>query len=948
MSDKDIPEIPSFEELGLSAEEVEALEREMRGEGDAPAAAGDSHPTSGSAKPDSATGSPGAAGGSHAAARSPDATAGSPAAKEPPRRKRSWFRRGGDGARVPAEPPPPRRPATPLTWAAPAILLLMAWASSSARIPPRPAEANAPSTAFSEARARTHLDRIGRAAHPPGSPEHAAVRAYLVDVLGDLGYEPSVQTATSLFARGDVVRAATVRNVLARIPGSASTGAVLITAHYDGRGIAPAAGDDGVGVSVILEALRALRAGPALRNDIIVLLTDGEELGLLGARAFVDEHAWLDDVAVVLSFEMRGGGGPALMFETGPDNGWIIAALDAAVDRPAANSASYEIYQRLPNDTDFTPFREAGKQGLNFAAIGNAHVYHQAYDVPANVAGSTVQHHGDQALALLRHLGAADLIAVNGPDVTYFSVPVLGLVSYGRIWIWVVGLVVALGWGVAVWAVRQRGARILGLAAGALAGLTTIAASAGLGSLLFAWRSSAHPEWGALHGSAFHAEGWYVLALAAGAMAIALAVLGFLRRWVGAPELAVGALLPVVLGALAATIWAPLAAANLQWPALAGTLAVLGLSRAGPDARFHALRWLLPLGSAVVALALLVPLSELTWLALSLAAAPVIGGMLGMLATLLVPALEPAALPRRWVPPVVAALAAGAFLVVGISGAAPSAERPAPSTLLYTMDRAAGTARWATHGARPATDPGVAWARGQVGEPTERASLRGYLLGDRPYALVAADPIDVPTPEIVATPDSGDAGAVVRVAIRSRIGAEAVLVDLDGVSASLLAVNGEPVPTADRVRFVDHWGTPAGAIELTFSRGFRDEPLRFTVAEHLLRPAEIVDPASFRRPAELAPDIRQASDRAVLRSNVRVDPATGAIEGVDVGGSAPSGLPGAPADSAAPPTPDAPPSAAADSTRASSSADSTRASSSADSARVSPSTTDSTPPSGSP
>ena len=54
------------------------------------------------------------------------------------------------------------------------------------------------------------------------------------------------------------------------------------------------------------KTLRVLRVRGPLLNDLIVLLTDGEELGLLGARAFVDEHPWLDDVALVVSIEMRG------------------------------------------------------------------------------------------------------------------------------------------------------------------------------------------------------------------------------------------------------------------------------------------------------------------------------------------------------------------------------------------------------------------------------------------------------------------------------------------------------------------------------------------------------------------------------------------------------------------------------------------------------------------
>src|SRR5207237_4744598 len=117
-----------------------------------------------------------------------------------------------------------------------------------------------------------------------------------------------------------------VQNILARLPGTnPNRKAVLILAHYDGVEAGPAAADDGAGAAALLETLRALRAQKgALTHDIIALFTDGEEAGLLGAAAFVREHPWAKDVAVVLNFEARGTSGRSFMFETGPGN------LDAA------------------------------------------------------------------------------------------------------------------------------------------------------------------------------------------------------------------------------------------------------------------------------------------------------------------------------------------------------------------------------------------------------------------------------------------------------------------------------------------------------------------------------------------------------------------------------------------------------------------------------------------
>lgn len=49
------------------------------------------------------------------------------------------------------------------------------------------------------------------------------------------------------------------------------------------------------------------------KNDIVILISDAEELGLLGAGAFVEHHPWAKDIGLVLNFEARGSGGPSYM-----------------------------------------------------------------------------------------------------------------------------------------------------------------------------------------------------------------------------------------------------------------------------------------------------------------------------------------------------------------------------------------------------------------------------------------------------------------------------------------------------------------------------------------------------------------------------------------------------------------------------------------------------------
>ena len=306
-------------------------------------------------------------------------------------------------------------------------LLALAWATSSSRALPAPVSLTAPDSVFSSGRAMMDIVALSGRPRPPGTPEHDSARAYLTERLVGMGLTPELQTATTLERRGSTLSAATVRNLIARVPGTASTGAVLLTAHYDSRDLSRGAGDDATGVAAILETVRALRAGPPLRNDLIVLLTDGEELGLLGARAFVDNHPWMEDVTVVLSAEMRGGGGPSVMFETGAENGWVVGALDRATPRAYGFSMATEVYRRMPNDTDFTPFRQAGRQGLNFASLGRADAYHQSFDEPARLYERTSTRETSS-------LGDADARSANGTSPTW--TPPMRRSSRCRCWGW--------------------------------------------------------------------------------------------------------------------------------------------------------------------------------------------------------------------------------------------------------------------------------------------------------------------------------------------------------------------------------------------------------------------------------------------------------------------------------------------------------------------------------
>ena len=311
-------------------------------------------------------------------------------------------------------------------WASAALIAAAAALALARTRPPAARGADAPPAEFSAARAFEHVRRIAVEPHPAGSKAQEPVRRYLVERLRALGLEPEVSEASVEGAR----YSGPIRNVVARRAGTASTGAVLLVAHYDSVPAGPGAADDASSVAAILESLRALDAGPPPRNDVLVLLSDGEEMGLVGAAVFARDPDRLRGVRVVLNFETRGNAGPTLMFETSASNARLIEAYASVAPRPGANSLMGSIYRRMPNDTDFSVFRQKGLAGLNFAFIEGHTAYHMPADTAGNLSLDSLQHQGETLLAVLRRFGAADLADLSGDDTVYFDLLGTWVVRY--------------------------------------------------------------------------------------------------------------------------------------------------------------------------------------------------------------------------------------------------------------------------------------------------------------------------------------------------------------------------------------------------------------------------------------------------------------------------------------------------------------------------------------
>src|SRR6185369_16661714 len=200
---------------------------------------------------------------------------------------------------------------------------------------PAPKPANAPANEFSAARAYAVEKQLlaGIASHPVGSPANDVVRARIIATLQSLGYETQVEQAFGCDAHAEC---ATVRNVIAHVPGMPSRPAILLLAHYDSVPAGPGASDDGTGVAALLEIARAVRAESS-QNPLLIVFTEGEEGGLLGAEAFAAD-ANVARVAAVVNLDNRGTSGASLLYETSASDYRIVNRVIHALPQPVTSS----------------------------------------------------------------------------------------------------------------------------------------------------------------------------------------------------------------------------------------------------------------------------------------------------------------------------------------------------------------------------------------------------------------------------------------------------------------------------------------------------------------------------------------------------------------------------------------------------------------------------------
>ncbi|MFF5291766.1 M28 family peptidase [Paractinoplanes globisporus] len=673
----------------------------------------------------------------------------------------------------------------------------------------RPTAAHdATATGFSAARAFQQVQAIATEPHPVGSAAQDKVRDHLVTTLRGLGLSPEIQDTVSieggeLSSSAGGASLAHVRNVVTLIPGTASTGRIFLVAHTDSVQVGPGGNDDAAGVSAILEIARALTSGPRPRNDVVLVLTDGEEACLCGAKAFVDQHPLAQGGGIVLNLEARGSSGPAIMFETAADNRALVDVY-AHAPKPVGTSFAVEIYRLLPNDTDFTAFREAGFTGLNSAYIDGAAVYHAPTDLPSSMDHDSLQHHGDNALEITRDLAGRDLSTLtSSDDATYFPAPGL-LVRYPGELVWpLAGLalvaVVALGW-----LARRRGLTTGRKLVGAsIVTLLPIIVAPVLAQLFWLLLKLIRPEYAELPIDPYR-PGWFRLAVLA---LTAVVVFGWYAwfhrtRRAGPDALAIAGL--GWLAVLGLALAGPMPGGSYLGavPALAG--AVAGIVAILVRGWWSVLA--ITLGGAV-AVIILLPTVIMLFPALGMPMAGVGAFLAVLLGLALLPAIEllhPLAggqrgldalrARRRGALPALAALLATVICtVVGLSVDRFDAEHPALTQLMYALDADNGTAQWLS-------DESVTqkWTSQYVSGDLHKVNATLPAFGPEQMRTGQAEAASLPAPKLTLESDTrtGD-GRVLKLLLQPQRQVRLTTLHVDAaVTVTAATVGGREIPAA--------------------------------------------------------------------------------------------------------------------------------------------------------
>ena len=700
--------------------------------------------------------------------------------------------------------------------------VLLAYRPVTGRLPLEPEVTTRGEPGFDGRRVAERLRSLCAESHFIGTPAHREVFRYLLaEAAKNPGVQVQSQTVEATYRAWDPIAIATVNNVVARLAGTQGEHSVLVVAHYDSAPTSPGAADDGTAVAAMLEVLRLMASGPRPRNDLLFLFADAEEVGSMGASAFLEAltPAERERIATVLNFDARGNRGPVVMFETSHDNGWLIEQFATASPSPVGHSLASTVYGLLKNDTDFSIFRNAGMNGLNFAYFDGLEVYHSRGESADAVDPRSIQHQGEQMLALVRRLAHADLSHVASPPVIYFDVLGLFVIRYG-FWL---GRVLALGCGLGLGLLLFRGVRSGLLRPGRCGVALAIALGAVVLPSLLAWLSWSlvrwlEPRYRLLPGeTSASTEQYFIGLLVLSAAVVAWGAQG-MRRLLTPAEWSVGALGPWTALAVLSAFLLPGTSYFFQWPQLCelGVLALL-LRAQRPSTEAPSLALGLAPLLFIPSLVLVVPFTRLLYAAFGMTGIATVIALWSMWWTLLVPLLRSllgGAL--AWCAPLGAVAGSLLFLTAFVQRVFDSSQ-PSMDSLAYLLDLDQKKAFWVS--ADPFLDE---WTGPILGADARQEHLEH----DFPYVdwkvFVAETAVrEFPAPEFDVLADTRD-GARRQISLRLRPRLDVSMLELRVSPAKLLGADvagkhyGPDELRSEWGRLIfQFWTPPPAGVDLT-------------------------------------------------------------------------------------------------------------------------------------
>lgn len=227
------------------------------------------------------------------------------------------------------------------------------------------------------------------------SENHDQMRDYLVEELESRGLEVQLiesQPGEQVVKFDGSPLNIGVSNIYATLPAnnpSPDTKNIAFASHYDSVIESPGAADAGLGVIGLFAGLDQI-IDQERTNDISILITDHEELGLVGATYIANYRPEIyEEIDFIYNWEARGSSGNVILFETSKNDYQAVKNYNQVVGQKFAASAATAIYENMPNGSDFTVFKNAGIPGLNFAILEDFANYHTSLDTIDNIPAET-------------------------------------------------------------------------------------------------------------------------------------------------------------------------------------------------------------------------------------------------------------------------------------------------------------------------------------------------------------------------------------------------------------------------------------------------------------------------------------------------------------------------------------------------------------------------------